>query len=122
MRSRVIVIALAGFAVVAIASAALAKPPARDHLRGDVGSADLRASTSSRTAASATGAGRPDRLPGQAGRLAPAHVRRQPDDERVLDLRIAPLGPDGRARGPTTPPRTGFLPCTAMGLRSIRNR
>ena len=41
MRARVLVIALAGFAVVAIASAALAKPPARD-LRGDVGRADLR--------------------------------------------------------------------------------
>jgi hypothetical protein len=41
MRARVVVIALAGFVVVAVASAALAKPPARDQ-RGDIGRADLR--------------------------------------------------------------------------------
>ena len=35
---------------------------------------------------------RPDRLPGKAGRLARAHVRRQPFDERVLDVRIASRG------------------------------
>ena len=41
MRARVLVIALAGLVVVGVASAALAKPPARD-LRGDVTRADLR--------------------------------------------------------------------------------
>ena len=41
MRARVLVIALAGLVVVGVASAALAKPPARD-LRGDVARADLR--------------------------------------------------------------------------------
>ena len=33
----------------------------------------------------------PDRLPGQAGRVASAHVRGEPHDERVLRLRVAPL-------------------------------
>ena len=41
MRARVLVIALAGLVVVGVASAALARPPARD-LRGDVTRADLR--------------------------------------------------------------------------------
>ena len=41
MRARVLVIALAGLVLVGVASAALAKPPARD-LRGDVSRADLR--------------------------------------------------------------------------------
>jgi Domain of unknown function (DUF1996) len=41
VRARVVVLALAGLAVVAVVSAALAKPPMRD-LRGDIGRADLR--------------------------------------------------------------------------------
>ena len=40
----------------------------------------------------APGAGRPDRLPRQAGCVASAHVRREPHDERVLQLRLAALG------------------------------
>ena len=46
-------------------------------------------------------------FPGQAGPLARPHLRRQHDDERLLDAQVAaPVADDLRARR-ATPPRTG---------------